>query len=556
VWSVRAGAEGMANLVMSAVTAGSADASEKHIPIAASSAEQVVTASGFANRTLTVDVPDGVDPRDARLELTVSPSLAADMVPTLDYLVEYPYGCAEQTMSRFAPAIEVAGVLDKLGIAHGALAKRMPSVVSGGMKRLVQLQQPDGGWGWQGTSPTHDMITPYVVWGLLSAERHGYKLPDDRVLTRGLARVRTIAEQLTGDDRLSDRTYAMYVLAQREKLPAAWWKQLVAKRDQLSDYALALALQLAVARGDRDQANTMASTLRARAQRAGGVHWTTARFTRWSDEPFETTAAVLDALVAHDVDDPLIPEVVAYFVATKRGDRWNSTKDTAMIIYALADLLAKQGGKLGASPTGVDYRVNGGKPVHVAMPDALAHTVVVPVDALAKHTTVTFANTTPGMLAHAVVRYRARGRDIAPAAFGLDVKRQLYLLDAGGKRIEELHSGDRVPKGAYLESMVTVTHAQSSEMRFLLVEDPKPTGAEALPLDDPRFPRLPVTYVLREDREHHVAFHHESSPSTTATRTFLHLEMSGELVVAPAQAELMYETATRGHSGSFVLKVD
>ena len=70
------------------------------------------------------------------------------------------------------------------------------------------------------------------------------------------------------------------------------------------------------------------------------VFWLKAGFSRWGDNTTEVTATVMKALVAHDPADPLIPGVLAYFHSTKRGDRWDSTKDTASVLYALCDYLA------------------------------------------------------------------------------------------------------------------------------------------------------------------------------------------------------------------------
>jgi hypothetical protein len=133
------------------------------------------------------------------------------------------------------------------------------------------------------------------------------------------------------------------VYAQREHVPDRWWRELVADRSKLTDYALALALELADLRGDRETGKAIVDELRRRAHRTGGwVRWRTAGFSRWGDDPFEITAAVLKALVRHDIADPLIPETIAYLVAHKRGDRWNSTKDTAMILFAISEYLSKQ----------------------------------------------------------------------------------------------------------------------------------------------------------------------------------------------------------------------
>ncbi len=557
-WRVRAREPGLATLLMSAAApgGGAADASEKRIPVVGSSAEQVVTASGFADRQLVVELPQGVDPRSAQLELTLAPSLAADVVDTLDYLVEYPYGCAEQTMSRFVPAIRVAGVLGNLGISGSGLALRLPGVVAGGFKRLAELQQPDGGWGWQSGGQTHEMMTPYVVWGLLEARRAGHALPDEAMLERGLARVRTFVAQL-GAAQLSDRTYLMYVLSQRERLSDAHWRFLVEHRERMSDYALALVLEMAVARGDRAHADRVAGDLRARAQRTGGwTRWRTAGFSRWMEDPFEVTAAVLKALVAYDPDHALVPEVIAYFVANKRGDRWNSTKDTAMVLYAITELLAKQAGRWGRGDSAIEYTVNGGAPARAAFTDGLVREVRIPGDRLRARNVIAFPSASPGVMARAVLRYRRTGRDLAPAASGLEVTRALHLLDGSGKVVRRLGAGDRVPRGSYVESVVTVTHAGGQAMRYLLVEDPKPAGAETLPEDDPRFPRVNRTWSLREDREQKLAYHHEATGPTTIVRSIMLLEMAGEVALPPAHAELMYQTQTRGHSGTIVLRVD
>ncbi len=554
-WNVRAKDPGLATLLASAATPGAPpDASLKRIPIVASSAEQVVTASGFATKPLALELPDGLDPKQTRLELTFAPSLAADLAKTLDYLVEYPYGCAEQTMSRFAPAIEVAGVLENLGIRDGALVARMPGVVSGGLKRLTELQQPDGGWGWIGSGTTHEMITPYVTWGLLRAERAGYKLPDPKTLPRALEKIFAFAQSL-GDRQQSDRIYLMYVYGQKHALPDAWWTWLVARADKLTDYALALALEIAVKRGDSAIADRFARTLRARAVQAEqGVHWKSAGFSRWMEDPFEVSAAVLAALVAHDSTDPLIAQSIAYFTATKRGDRWNSTKDTAMVLYAMTAYLRAQ--RVTASKTStIEFAVDGGAPRRLAFPDGLARTVTIEGKALSRKPTITFSSAAPGITVHAVARYRRTGRNLAPLAQGLAVTRTVSLIDAAGKRTP-LKSGDRVPRGAYVESVVKVENTQREMMRFLLIEDPKPAGAEALPATDRRLARYGTPWVFREDRETHLAFHHEQVPASTQVATILHLESAGDLAFVPASAELMYQTQTRGHSGSFTLRVE
>ncbi|MEY2726173.1 MAG: hypothetical protein RLZZ458_2040, partial [Planctomycetota bacterium] len=63
-----------------------------------------------------IRVPDARQIDQSRLEVRFSPSLAMSLVDTLPYLIEYPYGCTEQTLNRFLPAVLVQKTLLKMGV--------------------------------------------------------------------------------------------------------------------------------------------------------------------------------------------------------------------------------------------------------------------------------------------------------------------------------------------------------------------------------------------------------------------------------------------------------
>ena len=48
--------------------------------------------------------------------MQIAPSMATTMLDALPYLIDYPYGCTEQTMSRFLPAAITAKTLRDLGL--------------------------------------------------------------------------------------------------------------------------------------------------------------------------------------------------------------------------------------------------------------------------------------------------------------------------------------------------------------------------------------------------------------------------------------------------------
>ena len=56
-------------------------------------------------------VPAERRPEQSRLEVRYSPTLAGALVDALPYLVDYPYGCTEQTLNRFLPTVITQKVL-------------------------------------------------------------------------------------------------------------------------------------------------------------------------------------------------------------------------------------------------------------------------------------------------------------------------------------------------------------------------------------------------------------------------------------------------------------
>jgi uncharacterized protein YfaS (alpha-2-macroglobulin family) len=556
-WDIQAGEPGSTQVLVSAKCTSAQDAASERLPVVRAAPETVVTRSGFCTGTAEIHLPNGVDPKSARLEVRIVPELRADLVDTLDYLVEYPYGCVEQTMSRFLPAIKVAQILKETGLKHPRLEQKLPHCVNAGIKRLLELQQQNGSWGWYGSNGTSAVMTAYALYGLLEAEKAGYPVGWENAVRRGLAQLKSFIEG--GHLEPTDTVYCMYVFGHRLEVPAAWWRSIEEwhNKGSLSDHARALALELAVRKRQSGLADSLARSLRGSAHRDGDqVSWQTARFSCWADNPLEITAAVLKALVAYDPHDPLIPGMVAYFAANKRDNHWKSTKDTALIVHALCDHVAQQKIDLRALPT-VGFRCNDGPLVRVSFEDlAVSQKVTVPSALLRTGVNrLEFGNGPPGVLYRAVLRFRAAGGETGPQAEGIRVTREFWLLDEQGRQVRQLGSGDEVPCGAHLECRVTAASAQGTEMRHVLVESPKPSGCEVVPEDDRRFDQSGTERSAREDRDALIAFIHEQTPEKLLDRCIFHVERAGDYLVSPAHAELMYDPETRGHSGTFRLRV-
>jgi hypothetical protein len=577
-WTFKAGTKGFTDLLMSATCAAGSDASLKKLPVTPAGVLERATASGLVGKgDLKVTLPADFDAGRATVTVTVAPTLAADLADTLPYLVEYPYGCVEQTMSRFLPAIRVAAILRQYGLSTiKELEAKLPKVVEAGQKRLIELQQPDGGWAWNGNGGTHEMMTPYALFGLIAAEEAGYPCPNPHTIANGLHMLQRYLSQMgeawdtmkepdkARPSIVNDALFCLWVYASKadpsELIP--WWKRIenTVGLPVMSDYGHALALELAVKRDKRDLAKKLAAELRKRAKKSGDlVYWTTAGFSRWGDNTTEVTAMVMKALVAYNANDPLIPGVLAYFHTTKRGDRWDSTKDTACVLYALCDYLAAV--RAGPAAAGVvKINVNGTDDGSVQLDSPLSKVVKLTgktVKAGENVFKITGSDTSGNALARVVVTYtRGRDTDIPARDTGVKVERTVSVRGADGKWTE-LKSGATVPFGSYVKVRVTATPADDLDVRYTLLESPKPAGGETVPADDPRFRAGANTgYVLREDREAMTCFHYEHASGAFGAEYVVLTEFAGEFRVPPARVELMYKPTVGGHSDSFVLKVE
>ena len=116
-----------------------------------------------------------VQPRAERataLSLSVrrESGLAGPVQSALNELVQYPYGCVEQTMSRFMPAVVAGAAMQEAGLKNPA-GERLPAVIGQGLQRLADFQHADGGWGWWNFDETNDFMTAYVIEGLARCRR-------------------------------------------------------------------------------------------------------------------------------------------------------------------------------------------------------------------------------------------------------------------------------------------------------------------------------------------------------------------------------------------------
>ncbi len=388
----RANAEGTIDVTATVRSRGFQDSTGDSFPVYQHGMEKFVFRSGkqsSGNVLEELTLPARRAPGSTHLTIRVTPSLAVSMLDALPYMIQYPYGCVEQTMSRFMPAVVVSRTLTDLGLDGSDVADRifggmdetfresgkirpgegmdrLDDVINSSLKRIYDFQKPSGGWGWWKEGPEDLFMTAYVVWGLAMSHDAGRGV-DIAALERGsnflISRLGTLHEN---PDLLiwvlrclavcHEKVFAGSVLSplQTEAFDKAW-----DGHTRLNAYTRSLLAVVAAVHGEMDKAKLLVRNLENGVIAVDGlsavnpgagqrgpsmVHWgRDGLFFRWSESAVESTAMAVEAMSRIDPENPLLEPAVNWLLANRRAASWNNTRDTAMTVLALNQYLRQSG---------------------------------------------------------------------------------------------------------------------------------------------------------------------------------------------------------------------
>ncbi len=288
-------------------------------------------------------VPDGARAGSPELLVTVSPTVLASLEAGIDALLEYPYGCAEQKTSRLVPMVVLGDLIRDLGIgklADEAHRRRLHGTIAEHEKH----QNGDGGFGLWVESDSDGFITAYVLFGMLVAREHGYRVKDERVRL-GVEYLQGLIERGelgSGYFEYDPRAFAAYVLGRAAANDHGLAKQLFEKRGGLSRFEQAL-LGSALSARDRPKAELLLGELgQAQKSEAAGEARVVERGSASSGyhgfgADVRATASAISALVQLDKAAEAAP-LVAGILAARGGDgSWGTTYNNLWAVLALGE---------------------------------------------------------------------------------------------------------------------------------------------------------------------------------------------------------------------------
>lgn len=399
---------------------------------------------------------------ELRAVLTVSASPFFRLSQGFRYLLEYPYGCVEQTSSKVMPLAALRSLVSNGFLPEMSLGDT-DKYLKQGVERLLSMQTAKGGFGyWPGQREPHPWGSIYATNALTQAKLAGFGVPD--------ARLDQALKYLTETVRSSEykaKTYhgfVLYLLAVNGKLTNDLFKEVYPLIDTLPRQGALLSL--------------LAAHLSKQLPESVIIEKTRIVLNKpQASEPDEFYATHREAAVALMTSaailkhsDPATGKLAANLLdSVGREGRWGSTSDTGWALIALGEYF--KGKFFSVSPLDISIEQPGGQIIKKSLPKGGSVALQLDAKLLLK---------SPGVTVQAPAN-RDLAYSLALSYPRMDwAKKGLSQGFSVAKRIENLDGGQTIRVGDIVKVTVTLQSKGGYHYRHVVLDDPLPAGFVAI----------------------------------------------------------------------------
>lgn len=483
---------GVARVQMSVTMGDNADAFEQTLPV--TRLTRLETSAAFGDTTdratQAFEVPAGVLPGTGGLSIDWASSAMVGLGTGARYLVEYPYGCAEQKASAAMAFLLAAD----LGRAF-SLGDINPDDYRARATRLLQdlprFQCASGGFGlW----PTGCVADPYLTAYVLQVMKVGQDLgiaPDRAVIDRALDYLEQSLTQAAPAQVQwlpvwgASQAFGVKVLAEYGRNPDSNITRLAGIADRLPVFAMSYLLDALAAAKDRGP--RYVSTL-ARVTNALRVEGDQAHVQELNEDALgwiwhsniRSTSIVLSGFARRGDNPTLVPGLVRWLNLARKDGHWGSTQSNATTLEAMVryyrafesevpDMTATAA--LGTRTLGTaTFRGRSivAQQLRLAMPDLLRIAEAGATDTLA------IGRAGSGRLYYSTRFQHALTQALPALDQGIRIERRYesFVENGDGREGTSFAGGDLV--------RVVLRVTLPKERRYVAVSDPVPAGFEAV----------------------------------------------------------------------------
>ncbi len=558
-------------------SSGVADAVEVSIPVTWPAAKRSASSAGVVaptstRETTTLKVPEWVRDDVGGVTVTLTSTRLGELLPGLDYLLQYPYGCVEQTTGGTLPLIAMTELQSNLELP-GMTKDEVKVRAQAGIDRLRTMQTWSGGLSyWPGETSPHPWGSVYAGMALVRGSKLGLDVPASVIerlsnYLRDVLRDQAASAQQEWHSELSVvKPFAAYVLALAGTPEPSFNAAMFAAHDKLPDFGkLLLALAITESHGERAMAEKLidevVANVRVDGERATLVREEDHYWYSTMDSDVRSLALLAMALQAVRPDDALIPKVQKGLLDARRGGRWESTQDNAFAVLALAKTFLASERPDAKFTAKVELDGQTWLETSMSGSDAGAKTVTLPMylarKADGKQLVITREGDAAPMYFSLTFDYTPKEVPTKAISRGFGIERRYRIADGPhkGQVIDAAQANQAVQAGDTVQ--VDLLIEAPTVRRYVAIDDPLPAGfepvtldfatarasAETLPEPDERWRQTSGEWVFNhsEQRDDRVVLFSDMMPAGRHRYTYLaRATTQGEFLAPAARVHEMY----------------
>ncbi len=503
-----------------------------------------------------IEAANGFIPNTVSGKIILSRSPMVQYAKTLDYLLGYPHGCIEQTVSKAFPQLYFADmaktIRPKTYISKVEESDYNPTFnVQEAIKKIESMQMPSGAMSyWPGGISESNWGTAYAAHFLLEAQKAGFDV-NQLVLGKMLDYLSTLTstpatekESIFNESgsytviEVADRTniYSLYMLAQAGKANRAtmnYYKQNQNLLTSDSRYLLASAYKQM---GDgRSYTQLLPQSL--------GRSITKSQLSGSFASPIRNLALTLNTMIETDPENLQIPTLARQLSQALNTASYLNTQESAFAFLAMGKLAKRNTNSTVTAKITINGKTQNFDGKDITTNSPLPLTTPSLITTSGKGSLYWFAQS-EGL--------SATGNYVEEDA-GLRVRRQ--YLNRNGQAVAAFHQNDLIVV------KVSLTSTNGTEIENVVVTDLLPAGFE---IENPRLTEersmtwiknatTPDYFDIRDDRINY----YTSANGTEKTFYYMVRAVSkGNFTLGPVSADAMYSGDYRSYWGGGRLRIE
>ena len=463
----------------------------------------------------------GVDGTNkATIEFSTIPAI--NFTERLQYLIQYPHGCVEQTTSSVFPQLYMSDIFDLSTSKKSEIQKNIEK----GIARLGNFQLTNGGLSyWMGEDYASDWGTSYAGHFMLEAEQKGFVLPitfKTNFVRYQKDKACNWRQNYGGYTSDLEQAYRLYTLALASSPDLSSMNRLREYKNLSNSAKWRLAAAYALV-GQKEVSEEL---LASASLNFSNTNW---RYSYGSET--RNKAMALETMLLTDFDGVRsISEDIAKALSSKR---WMSTQTTAYALLSIGKMVQKNGGKA----MDITYSING-KKESITTESSL---VQREIEGLRASNAITVSNNAGNVVYARIVNSGKLpvGREIAEQR-GLSV--QVSYKDLKGKPINV----STLKQGDDFMAEIRVSNPKNSRLNDIALTQIFPSGWEIV---NTRFTDYGSTVEsnsrytdIKDDRVNfYFDLYRSSKPKTKVFKVMLNAAYLGNYYLPGVQAEAMYD---------------